>query len=78
MCDAASDTPTGGSIVVNVMLDYEALPFITVRSPYYELIRTPESEPAEGLKGRDVEFVVYGWGRGPLYASGGSAWPLDA
>ena len=77
ICAGNSDTPTGGSIVVNVMLDYDTLPFITVRSPYYDLVRAPESAPAEGARGRDVEFVVYGWGRGSLYASGGSAWPLD-
>ncbi|HEV3214125.1 MAG TPA: HAMP domain-containing sensor histidine kinase [Vicinamibacterales bacterium] len=77
ICDGNSETPSGGSIVVNVMLDYQTLPFITVRSPYYELIRGPNSAPTEGARGRDVEFVVYGWGRGSLYASGGSAWPLD-
>jgi signal transduction histidine kinase len=77
ICEGNSETPSGGSIVVNVMLDYQALPFITVRSPYYELIRAPNSAPTEGARGRDVEFVVYGWGRGSLYASGGSAWPLD-
>ncbi|HTL03033.1 MAG TPA: HAMP domain-containing sensor histidine kinase [Vicinamibacterales bacterium] len=76
ICDGNSETPTGGSIVVNVMLDYETLPFITVRNPYYEAVRAPDDVP-EGTTGRDVEFVVYGWGRGALYASGGSAWPLD-
>ena len=77
ICEGNSDTPTGGSIVVNVMLDYDALPFITVRSPYYELVRAPNSVPQEGTTGRDVQFVVYGWGRGSLYSSGGSAWPFD-
>jgi signal transduction histidine kinase len=76
ICAGNSETPTGGSIVVNVLLDYETLPFITVRSPYYEAVRAPDSAPAEGARGRDVEFVVYGWGGGSLYASGGSAWPL--
>jgi signal transduction histidine kinase len=76
ICAGNSDTPTGGSIVVNVMLDYEALPFITVRNPYYEVVSAPDEVP-EGITGRDVEFVVYGWGRGALYASGGTAWPMD-
>ena len=31
---------------------------------------------AEGVAGRDVEFVVYGWSRAPLYVSGTSVWPL--
>src|SRR5262249_24093009 len=78
ICAENSDVPSGGSIVINVMLDYETLPFITVRNPYYEVVRSADSAPpAEGARGREVEFVVYGWGRGPLYASGGSAWPLD-
>ncbi|MCM3881811.1 MAG: hypothetical protein ND807_17015, partial [Vicinamibacterales bacterium] len=77
ICRNGSDMPNGGSIVVNVMLDYDALPFITVRSPYYELVRSPHSAPEEGAAGRSVQFVVYGWGRGSLYSSGTRAWPLD-
>ncbi|HKY19735.1 MAG TPA: HAMP domain-containing sensor histidine kinase [Vicinamibacterales bacterium] len=77
ICDGRSTTPTGGSIVVNVMLDYDALPFITVRNPYNELIRSPSALPQEGMAGRSVQFVVYGWGRGSLYSSNTRAWPLD-
>ncbi len=77
ICDANSDTPTGGSIVVNVMLDYETLPFITARNPYNELIRPADSLPPEGSAGRSVQFVVYGWGRGSLYSSSTRAFPLD-
>jgi signal transduction histidine kinase len=77
ICEGNSDTPTGGSIVVNVMLDYDALPFITVRNPYNELIRPPDDLPEEGMAGRSVQFVVYGWGRGSLYSSNTRAWPLD-
>ncbi len=76
ICAGADDAPTGGSIVVNVMLDYDTLPFITIRNPYYELIREPDSVP-EGTRGRDIAFVAYGWGRGALYSSSGEAWPLD-
>jgi hypothetical protein len=50
ICDGNSETPTGGSIVVNVMLDYETLPFITVRNPYYEAVRAPDDVP-EGTHG---------------------------
>ena len=67
ICEGDSDTPTGGSIVVNVMLDYETLPFITARNPYNELIRPADTLPPEGSVGRAVQFVVYGWGRGSLY-----------
>ena len=77
ICEPNSDEPTGGSIVVNVMLDYDTLPFITARNPYNELIRPAESLPPEGSAGRTVQFVVYGWGRGSLYSSNARAFPLD-
>jgi len=77
ICEGDADTPTGGSIVVNVLLDYDALPFITVRNPYNELMRPPDALPQEGMAGRSVQFVVYGWGRGSLYSSNTRAWPLD-
>ncbi len=77
ICEGNSETPTGGSIVVNVLLDYDALPFITVRNPYNELVRPPDALPEEGMAGRSVQFVVYGWGRGALYSSNTRAWPLD-
>jgi signal transduction histidine kinase len=77
ICQPDSDTPTGGSIVVNAMLDYDALPFITPRSPYDDLIRPTDSLPPEGATGRSVQFVVYGWGRGALYSSDPPAWPLE-
>jgi signal transduction histidine kinase len=77
ICESGSDTPTGGSIVVNVMLDYETLPFITARNPYNDLIRPADTLPAEGTVGRSVQFVVYGWGRGSLYSSTARSWPLD-
>ena len=77
ICEGNSEVPNGGSIVVNVMLDYEALPFITVRNPYNELIRPVDTLPPEGAAGRSVQFVVYGWGRGSLYSSNARAFPLD-
>ena len=60
-----------------MVLDYDALPFITVHNPYNELIRPPDTLPEEGMAGRSVQFVVYGWGRGSLYSSNTRAWPLD-
>jgi signal transduction histidine kinase len=65
-----------GSIVVRAMLDQEALPFISSQSPYLESLQPYKQATAEGLSGRDVEFVVYGWSRAPIYASGTSTWPL--
>ena len=66
-----------GSIVVRAMaIDYENLPFIPPTNPYVELVRPPNPRLREGFAGRDVEYVVYGWSRAPLFASGGTAWPL--
>jgi signal transduction histidine kinase len=77
ICDADSETPTRGSVVANVMLEYDALPFISARNPYSELMRPRDALPEEGMAGRSVQFVVYGWGRGSLYSSNTRAWPLD-
>jgi len=65
-----------GSIVVRVMLDYETLPFISSQSPYLESLRPNRQPPPEGVSGRDVEFVVYGWSRAPIFESGTRVWTL--
>ncbi|OLC48580.1 MAG: hypothetical protein AUH43_09205 [Acidobacteria bacterium 13_1_40CM_65_14] len=65
-----------GAIVVRAMLDYRTLPFISSQSPYLESLRPNREARAEGVFGRDVEFVVYGWSRAPLFSSGTSVWPL--
>ena len=65
-----------GAIVVSVMLDYRTLPFIEAQSPYLESLQPDRQSLGEGAFGRDVEFVVYGWSRAPIYASGTSVWPL--
>src|SRR5580765_8386087 len=67
--------PVGG-IIVRAMLDYRTLPFIASRSPYLESLRPNRDAPAEGVSGRDVEFVLYGWSRVPLFASGTSVWTI--
>ena len=67
--------PVGG-IIVRAMLDYRTLPFISSRSPYLESLRPDREAPAEGVSGRDVEFVLYGWSRAPLFASGTSVWTI--
>ncbi len=66
-----------GSIVVHAMPDYENLPFIASRSPYVELVRPTDPLRGEGLTGRDVEYVHYGWSRTPIYWSGDTAWPIS-
>jgi signal transduction histidine kinase len=65
-----------GSIVVRVMLDYRTLPFISSQSPYLESLRPSRQAPPEGVSGRDVEFVVYGWSRAPIFESGTRVWTL--
>lgn len=65
-----------GAIVVRVMLDPRTLPFISSsQSPYLESLRPSGDLPAESAPGRDVEFVVYGWSRTPIYA-GTRVWLL--
>jgi len=66
-----------GTLVVHVMPDFDALPFITSQSPYFELFRAPGSLRPLTPPSREVEFVVYGWSRMPIYSSADGSWPLD-
>lgn len=77
LCRGTNPPRPLGAIVVHVMLDYNTLPFISSQSPYFELFRTDQPAQQEGVPGRDVEFVVYGWGRMPIYTSEGRAWALS-
>jgi len=65
-----------GAIVVRGMLDYRALPLISTPGTYLESLRSERRTPAEDAPGRDVEFVLYGWSRAPIYTSGTRVWPL--
>jgi signal transduction histidine kinase len=66
-----------GSIVVHVVFDPRRLPFVTSQSPYFEVFRPDVAgSPREGTTGNDIDVVVYGWGLGPVYTSGRSAWPI--
>ena len=66
-----------GSVVVHLVFDYQALPFIPTGTPYTELLRpAPFREPG-ARTGQDVEFVFYGWGLQPAFSSGPDAWSLD-
>jgi signal transduction histidine kinase len=66
-----------GTIVIRVILDNSTLSFISSQNPYQELSRGPSGPTREDVRSRDVEFVMYGWSRAPLYVSGNGAWPLD-
>ena len=76
ICEAGG---TLGAIVVRVMLDPRTLAFISSQSPYLESLR-PSGDvsdlPSESAPGRDVEFVLYGWSRTPIYAVTTSVWLL--
>lgn len=63
-----------GAIVIRVLPDYDALPFIASESPYVNLFG-PRTDVTRTPR-RDVDLMIYGWGRVPLYATGQVAWPL--
>jgi signal transduction histidine kinase len=79
VCERAADGSERhlGTIVVHVMLDYRALPFLTSQGPYQQMLRATPTLPDEGTRGGDVELVIYGWGLLPIYTSGPGAWPID-
>jgi signal transduction histidine kinase len=73
-------TPDGrmaGALVLHVMLDYAVLSFISSQNPYFELFRDRASGLQENVPGHDVELVIYGWGRTPIFTTTGRAWPMD-
>ncbi len=74
---AGAEPEPVGAIVVHLALDYGTLPFITSQSPYIEVFRPAGSEvPGEGTTPTHVETVIYGWGLGPIFISGRTAWPI--
>jgi signal transduction histidine kinase len=72
----SDDGSIAGSIVVHVMLDYNALPFISPESPYREVFRAeaPGRDPGHP---REIALVIYGWSLLPIYSSGGQVWPIS-
>ncbi len=66
-----------GSVVVSVMLDPGTLPFTELQSPYLTSLQTGDEAPPEGVFGRDVEFVAYGWSQVPTFSSTTRVWPLS-
>ncbi len=75
--DGGTHIPAGAVVVHVTQVDYESLPFIASRSPYVEPPETARGSPVPGAPGRDVELVLYGWGRQPVFLSNRSAWPID-
>lgn len=73
LCDAAGRS--SGSVVIHVLFDYRALPFISAINPYDDLLRRASQSPQTGPHG--VQTVVYGWGRQATFTSGRTTWSLD-
>jgi signal transduction histidine kinase len=66
------------SLIVHVVFDYRALPFIRSQSAYFDAFSTSSTtNPLDGPPAGDVDFTVYGWGLTAIYSSGPDAWPLD-
>jgi signal transduction histidine kinase len=65
-----------GAIVLYVMLDYNALRFISSQSPYFEFVRGMPSDESAGAV-TDVELAVYGWGHTLIFTSSNRAWQLN-
>ena len=79
VCDADGREQVRGGIILHVMLDYSSLPFLTTQGPYYDLFRsstTADDAPRTTQSPRDIDLVVYGWGRTPIYSSVERAWAL--
>ena len=72
----AANGTVAGSIVLHVMLDYSALPFISPESPYREVFRAERSSREPGHP-RQIALVIYGWSLLPIYTSGVQVWPLN-
>ena len=80
VCDrqAGGREQVRGGIILHVMLDYSSLPFLSTQGPYYDLFRGRVNEGAlrQPQSARDIDLVVYGWGRSAIYSSGDIVWPL--
>lgn len=74
VCDA--DGQLLGGVVLHVASpDYQALPFVSSPSPYYEMLGAPSDAATPRLPG--VALAVYGWSGRPLFTTGPAAWPVS-
>ena len=66
------------ALVVHVVFDYRALPFISASSAYFDVFsESPVAHSLEGPAAGDIDLAVYGWGLTTIYTSGTDAWRLD-
>ncbi|MFP5379807.1 MAG: HAMP domain-containing protein, partial [Vicinamibacteria bacterium] len=73
---ATGRTEVVGGLILHVMLDYSSLPFLSTQGPYFDLFRGREPGASDPTPQRDVDLVLYGWGRSPIYSSARRVWPL--
>jgi signal transduction histidine kinase len=63
-----------GTIVVHLMPDYGALPFIQTANPYLEVLRA--AAPARRPVSEDLQVAIYGWGLLPLFSTAPAPWQI--
>lgn len=73
----APDGTLLGAVVLHLIPDYRALPFVSTANPYYEVLASTD-RPRTGTAINDLQLVVYGWNLHPVFVSGRVSWPLDA
>ncbi len=66
-----------GAVVLHLIPDYRALPFVSTANPYYEVL-SREERPLAGSTVPDLQLVVYGWNLHPVFVSGRISWSLDS
>ena len=62
-----------GAVVLHIVPDYRALPFVSSANPYYEVLGAATRTRA-GSRIADLQLVVYGWSLQPIFTSGRVAW----
>ena len=73
LCDPSGGPPRG-SIVVHLMPDYRALPFVSSDDPYFDVLRPGGVDHASRVA--DLQVAVYGWGPLTRFASSNVAWAI--
>jgi len=64
-----------GAIVIHIVPDYRALPFVSSANPYYEVLGGADPLPV-GSRVADLKVVVYGWSLRPVFVSERVAWAI--
>ena len=72
VCDAEGQLIGGVVLHVASDDDYQALPFISSPSPYYEMLDVGDAAP----RLPNLALAVYGWSWQPLFTSGPATWSV--